>query len=97
MFGSGKVGVQGRAPASLRGLTSFIARVGLRAADGETQAPARPDDARQAAPRIRRLQAQIARSTGLAIRRAPGCLWAKAGCRLGTASTRREQARGRVC
>ena len=44
MFGSGKVGVQGRAPASLRGLTSFIARVGLRAADGETQAPARPAD-----------------------------------------------------
>jgi hypothetical protein len=34
--------------------------------------------------RKRRLQAQIARSTGLPIRRAPGCLWAKAGYRLGT-------------
>jgi hypothetical protein len=32
--------------------------------------------------RKRRLQAQIARSTGLPIRRAPGCLWAKATSRV---------------
>ena len=42
------------------------------------------DDARQYVPRKRRLQARRARSTGLPIRRAPGCLWAMAGSRLGT-------------
>ena len=37
--------------------------------------------------REKRLQAQIARSMGYLFRRAPGRLWAKAGCRLRTVTT----------
>ena len=43
--------------------------------------------------RKRRLQARIARSVGYWYRRGRGCLWAKAGCRLGTAPVHRVESK----